>query len=346
MSNQLERSASTGSEARRRLVEVDRVTGFAIFLVVLGHVVARQLPEGNDWYGVLKFNIYLFHMPLFMFVSGLVFRHTHVAVSTLAEYRLWARRKIARLAPGFLLVGTLIVVGKSLASGAVHVDNMPADMLSGFVRLFVQPTDSAAASLWYIYVLLQFYLLFPLLIAVARGREALILPLVVAMHVTHLSTWLPKYFALEAVFEYSLYFWLGATACSAYDRLLSVVSRGGPAFLLVFAASFVVAPWLMWPQPKTLVGLASIPAIFFLIGIRSGSLGSTFARLGAYSFVIYLLNTLVIGATKGLMLKLLPWDGPNFLLYFVVLTSVGLGVPILAYRRLFVRNAVLARIMN
>ena len=85
---------------RRRLVEIDRVTGFAIFLVVLGHVVARQLPADNDWYGVLKFGIYLFHMPLFMFVSGLVFGHTHRPVTSLAEYRSWARKKIERLAPG------------------------------------------------------------------------------------------------------------------------------------------------------------------------------------------------------------------------------------------------------
>ena len=108
----------------------------------------------------------------------------------------------------------------------------------------------------------------------------------------------------------------------------------------------MVGPELIWPQARTLAGLTSIPAVVFLVGIRTGRIGAVFERLGAYSFVIYLLNTLVIGVAKGLMLKLLPWDGRNFILYFVVLTAVGIGAPILAYRWLFRRNATLARIMN
>ena len=346
MSIELQRPSNTAHEARRRLVEVDRVTGFAIFLVVIGHVVARQLPADNAWYGVLKFNIYLFHMPLFMFVSGLIFGYTRVAISSLTDYRRWAAKKIERLAPGFLIIGTLIVFGKAAFGSVVQLDNAQGDPVTGIVRLFIEPTESAAASLWYIYVLLQFYLLFPVLIALCRGRDAIILAIVAAMHAVHLSTWLPKYFAVHAVFEFALYFWLGAMASAHYDRVLSIVRRGGVAFLAIFVASFALAPRLTWPQPTTVVGLSSIPAVLFAVGMRSGRIGDAFARLREYTFVIYLLNTLAIGVTKGLLLKLLPWDGRNFYLYFVVLTVVGVAAPIVAYRAVFARNQTLARIMN
>src|SRR5213075_2870897 len=46
-----------------RVQFLDAARGLAIVLVVIGHVVARGLPEGNDWYGYLKEMIYGFHMP-------------------------------------------------------------------------------------------------------------------------------------------------------------------------------------------------------------------------------------------------------------------------------------------
>ena len=58
--------------------------------------------------------------------------------------------------------------------------------------------------------------------------------------------------------------------------------------------------------------------------------------LGLGSLAIYLMNTIAIGVTKGLMLKLFPWDGPNFRVYLPVLTLAGVAVP-MAARRLAIR---------
>ena len=343
----LERSGSMSAEGkRRRLIEVDRVTGFAILLVVVGHIVAREPPVGNEWYVSLKFYIYQFHMPLFMFMSGLVFQYTFASISTFSEYGTWASKKIWRLAPGFLLVGTIISLGKILSGSFIHVDNPQNDLLESMIRLFVRPTESAASSLWYIYVLLEFYLLFPLLIILSRNKKFVILIMVVAMHIAYQTMRLPRIFALHTMFEFALYFWLGAMSCAYYDRLLPLLRRRGAIFTLLFVVSFASTLFLPWRQSQTVIGLASIPAVTFLIGTDSGRIGAFFASISGYTFVIYLLNTVAIGLTKGMMLKLLPWDGTNFYLYFVVLTTVGMVVPILLHRWVFSRNKTLGRIMN
>ena len=331
---------------RRRLIEVDRVTGFAIFLVVVGHIVAREHPPDNAWYVHLKFNIYQFHMPLFMFMSGLVFQYTYTPISTLAEYRSWVVKKIARLAPGFLIIGTAITLGKLYSGSIIHVDNPRGDILYGFTSLLTAPTESAAGSLWYIYVLLEFYLLFPILRVLCRNKVVIILALTVAMHATHHLVRLPRAFALHDVFEFALYFWLGAMACAHYDRILSILERHGPIFFGLFLASYATTLFLWWTHSQTIVGLASIPALLWLVGTNTGRIGGFFAVISQYTFVIYLLNTIVIGVAKGIMLKFLPWDGANFILYFVVLLSAGLAVPILAQRWVFARNRILSRIMN
>lgn len=50
----------------RRLPDLDVGKGMAIFLVVLGHIVARQIkPAGNDWYLSAQIGLYSFHMAFF-----------------------------------------------------------------------------------------------------------------------------------------------------------------------------------------------------------------------------------------------------------------------------------------
>ena len=331
---------------KRRLVEVDRVTGFAIVLVVVGHIVSRQPPLDNEWYVHLKFYIYQFHMPLFMFMSGLVFEHTSTPIAGLSDYLDWAVKKIARLAPGFILVGLAITLGKIFSGNFIHVDNVQNNHVDSLIRLFIQPTESAAGSLWYIYVLLEFYLIFPLLLILCRKQRVIILMIVVAMHLAHQLLKLPTIFALHDVFNFAIYFWLGAMCCTHYDRLYAFTKRWGPALFALFVASLATTSILWWEYSQTIVGLASIPAVFWLIGIKSGRLSSFFLYFSQYTFVIYLLNTIAIGLTKGVMLKILPWDAINFYLYFIVLAAAGLAMPILAQRWVFSRNTTISRIMN
>jgi peptidoglycan/LPS O-acetylase OafA/YrhL len=330
----------------RRLIEVDRCTGFAICLVVIGHVVAREPPAGNDWYVELKFLIYQFHMPLFMFLSGLVFGHTHQRISSLSDYALWVSTRARRLVPGFLLVAVLIAVGKASLDGWLHVDNVDSELGFSLLQIFFHPTESVAASLWYIYVLLEFYLLFPILM-VAFGRwDWGLLVLTIAMHFAYLWLQVPRVLALHAVCEYAVYFWIGGMACRYYDGALALLRRRGWIFLILFIVSFSTSLILPWPFPKSVIGLASIPAVMFLVGLRGGAIGAGFVFISGYVFVIYLFNTMVIGFTKGLLLTQFSWDGTNFYSYAVVLTIAGLFVPILAYQQVFSRNKVLKAILN
>lgn len=50
-----------------RIQYIDRLKGLAIILVVMGHIFGFSQPDDP----ITKF-IYTFHMPLFMFLSGLV----------------------------------------------------------------------------------------------------------------------------------------------------------------------------------------------------------------------------------------------------------------------------------
>ena len=54
---------------KSRIDYIDRLKGMAIFLVVIGHVYRMAFNQGED---ITYKWISSFHMPLFMFLSGLV----------------------------------------------------------------------------------------------------------------------------------------------------------------------------------------------------------------------------------------------------------------------------------
>src|SRR5690348_11407804 len=96
------------------LYDVQRARGFAIILVVLGHIVARQPPAGNELYSLLQFVIYSFHMSFFMYLAGLVFTYSGNALHTWQHYWDYLLRRALRLLLPFLLFGVAIVTGKLL----------------------------------------------------------------------------------------------------------------------------------------------------------------------------------------------------------------------------------------
>jgi fucose 4-O-acetylase-like acetyltransferase len=76
-------------EQTKRLDYIDALKGFAILLVVMGHFLANchtdfktALVGGGQSMLLWKF-IYSFHMPLFMFCSGLVFKFDNPSLSNL-----------------------------------------------------------------------------------------------------------------------------------------------------------------------------------------------------------------------------------------------------------------------
>lgn len=55
-----------------RVAALDLAKGTAIVLVVIGHVVSRNnYAPGAEWYLDMRALVYLFHMPMFMALSGM-----------------------------------------------------------------------------------------------------------------------------------------------------------------------------------------------------------------------------------------------------------------------------------
>jgi len=308
---------------KTRLLDIDAARGLAILLVVVGHVVARDLPADNEWYGQMKHTIYLFHMPLFMVLTGITFALSLPRFEAWSAVARFSLRRVERLFIPYVVFGLLVLVGKWAASSFLYVDNMPKGWTADLFVLLFFPASSVAGFLWFIYVLSIYLLIVPALFQMFGRRPMLVLIIGVALQ---FGAW-PQLFMLDRVVEYLPFFAIGMLLWIYRDAWARVTPGVLWSSSALFAALLAMSPWL--GLPKWLLGVASVPAVLAWAQNLPAGPQAWLAVLGRASLAIYLMNTIAIGLTKGVMLKVLPWDGVNFLLYFPMLTLAGIAAPIL-----------------
>jgi fucose 4-O-acetylase-like acetyltransferase len=333
---------------RERRADIEAAKGLAILLVVFGHLVARQDPAGVAWYEPLRRAVYAFHMPLFLYLSGLVGGQGLLHYPRAALPRL-ARARARRLLVPFFGMGVLIVLGKCAASGCVHVDNAPAGLGAGLRALVWDTGHSPALSIWYLFVLFNVSLG---TVAILDGRPVR-LPLLLAASLALYWVPLPSYLYLDRVGMFAPFYLVGAAAGFLAARWDEVLDRLWPWAMGLFFVGLVVvlnSPTVSVTAQKSsllIVGTISLPAIHgWLRSFRFIPLQKVFLLLGRYSFMIYLFNTLCIGLAKGLMLHMWSWDGPQFLPFACALMGAGLFGPMALKRYAFRRVKLLDRVTD
>ena len=327
---------------KERLTDIDRAKGLAILLVVLGHVVARRAPDGNEWYLTLKEVIYTFHMPFFMYLSGFVFYFNRFDETPLSKLSSFITKRAERLLVPFIAFGVIIILGKHILDGFLHVDNISPDISRDIINIFWETDKSAALSIWYVFVLFEISLIIVLVSYITNN-----IYIVIAVTLPLYYVAFPDIFYMERVFRYMPFFVIGGIVAKNRDVLLPMFDKYMMLFLFLFFACLVGFRFVSYNDTTFLVsGILSIPALHALCRTDISKFGGFLYFLGLFSFSIYLLNTIVIGVTKGVMFKILPWDNENFLIYFPVLTIAGVLGPYLIKRLVFSRWPYLDRVTS
>ncbi len=327
--------------------DIDAAKGMAILFVVFGHLVARADPRHVGWYEPLRQAVYAFHMPFFLYLSGLVAAESGML---LTPRRKWSRvlaARAKRLLLPFFGLGGIIVGGKLTLEQVMSVDNAPASLLSGFADLLWHTAASPALSIWYLFVLF----VVSLAGMVALDGRTTRLPWLIAAALALYATPLPAFAYADRVGSYAIFFLLGAAAGFAGGRWLACIDRvWRPALAALLAALCAIILFgRHWPEAPVmlLIGTLSFPALHgFLRALPDTPPKAILLFLGRYSFMIYLFNTLFIGLAKGTLLRVLPWDGANFYAFAAMLMAAGVLGPVALKRCVFARSPVLDRLTN
>lgn len=321
----------------KREAWLDGLKGFAILLVILGHVLSGYLDAGtfpaayNSFYGVRSW-IYSFHMPLFFLISGFTFTLAYFPDGTLRKKRYG--RQVCNLLWIYVLFAVLLWGIKQVVPGLVN-ETYTLEDLAG---MFVEPLGN----FWYLYVLLIFYLLGGLLRIPSWGYWWL--PVLGGCAIVAADAHLDwTMLTLYRVIYHLFFFGVGCTLCRHRQLLKNPHFIGISAMSLGVAAYFHVfyGVWYWYANWKLMIALCTC-WIYLCSFYHIPQLGSCrlFQVCGKYCLELYLLHTFFTGGLRSLLPLLgitSPWC--SVWLNFLVSTAVSLGLAVLA-RRTWIMDAV------
>jgi hypothetical protein len=293
--------------ANDRRADLERGKIFAILLVVLGHLVARQEPVGLHWYEPLRALLYSFHIAFLFYLSGYATGLSGSDRRRGPAYRLMLKRRAARLLLPALIFGLVILVGKLVAARFIMVDNLPTSPWSGLVDLIWHTDRSPAQSVWYLVVLFIFVAAAPLLRHAIgdRGRLACSIGLLGLAIVSLLPV--PRLLYLHGICGNAVFFATGIVAASKDASWTAWLDRHhralGCGLLLTLVSMLLLDIAAPNELPVSLRRLATsliaVPALHALMRGLPARAGTILDALAPYGFAIYLLNTICIGLAKG-----------------------------------------------
>ena len=298
----------------KRLAEVDILRGFAMLAVVAIHVSNVPLAiygGGRRYFLVYMFSSFInFAVPMFVLISAMMAARSEAGrpVKPLEYYK----KKFLRLGLPYLVWSLLFILFKI----AVHRVRMP-DILSwrNWIGWILQ--GRAYEHLYFLAVILQFHILFPLLIKLARlVKDKPFWAFFIAVGGQNIVYWLNKLWIYKRfTYFYSSFFayfgivFLGLYIGLNYEKVCAWLRKNAKwlaIFCLLSAAAFLYFRYLLHEHVRFHSYPYSLVRLFFVTSlplcllapaqsarIKDGWAGRGLMWVGNYTLGIYLAHPIL-----------------------------------------------------
>lgn len=297
---------------------VDCLKGYASILVVFGHVIMGIRKAGvsipSFEYPLEKF-IWTFHVPLFFFLSGYVYKISGFWKSKGSRKSFLFNKCINLLIPYFSF-STIYILINSLTSGT-NTKFTTNDIF----QLWKTPV----AQYWYIYVLFLIFLVYTLgSVFIDEKRITIILLIVSYVNTCILGLYIP---IIGQVFTHVFSFGLGVcfptvkTSSKKYTPLIIVLHL----FSFFIGISYGLNENIFFRDWLRLVGIITSISVIST-AVECERLKKILLLLGRNCFPIYLLHTFFTSATRIFLIKI---SVENFCIHLFLGMCCGILIPLL-----------------
>lgn len=275
---------------------IDRLKGYACFLVLFGHVIMGMRNAGivmpSFLFGLEKF-IWTFHVPLFLFLSGAVYSITDEWHRKKTKFN-FIKYKLLKLGVPYFVFSVIYILINSL-SGDTNTSFSANDILT----LWKTPV----AQYWYLYAL--FFLL-----CIWTVFSGILKPWKTTVLLTALGYIIYEIFgetgSLSMVLSSALSFGIGTfSGISFFDKTSVKIKISVIAFHILSGCLIIYFGFENTPFVKelfTVLGIVS--SIFFISVIQNTNMVSRFLDfMNRYSFQTYLLHTIFTAGIRIILLK-------------------------------------------
>jgi len=315
----------------KRLEEIDILRGIAMLAVVSIHVSnipLAILASGRRYYLVYMFNSFInFAVPMFILISAIMAAYSEAnrPLQVITYYK----KKLVHIGLPYIVWSLLYI----LFNIVMHKLRMP-DLLSwrNWISWILQ--GRAYEHLYFLAVILQFHVLFPLLIKLTRlVKDKPFLAFLIAVGGQNIVYWLNKLWIYERfTYFYSSFFgyfgiiFLGLYLGLNYDKVCQWMRKNAKwlaVFCLISAAAFLYYRHLLYEKvnfhsyPYSFIRLffvASLPLCLLApaqnLRLKEGRIGRGLQWIGRYTLGIYLAHPVL----NFFLRRFVRTDNPLYLL--------------------------------
>ena len=303
-----------------RNVLVDRLKGYACFLVLFGHVIMGIRLAGVDipefFHGMEKF-IWSFHVALFLFLSGVV-------------YKVTGEWKGKETKCGFILYKLYNLGIPYITFSAVYVliNSLVGEANTGFALsdiLYIWKTP--VAQYWFLYALFFLFCIWTALSGILKNWQITVIVVLIGYLAPFLRIPIGS---MDVVFYSALAFGIGTfvdfkslAKLPIWAKCLVVSAH------IVTGIVFILLNKIEAPLVKEIMILFGIySSIMFISMLQSCEIVARFLGfVNKYSFQIYLLHTIF---TAGIRIVMLKMNITQWWIHVLLGTVCGLAFSVLA----------------
>ncbi|SDX93099.1 Acyltransferase family protein [Lutibacter oricola] len=304
---------------------IDSLKGFAILLVVIGHIIQATYPNFDE--NLFFRLIYSFHMPLFFFLSGFVSKK-EVTIKSIKKY-------FVGLIIPFIVWALISQIYSLNISGGTY------DFIyTGFIKTLIFPDNG----LWYLYILFGLHIL-----TWIEFKTSLVYVIIIIIMLSLLSYFIGNgnIFGLKAIVIYTPYFYLGRFVFFNDMKIKVICIKYKFLFGLLFL-------FFAWSWHRTNINFFSISfnsismyiykywvaflAIFWFYGLFLTMKLNVLETLGTHTLIIYILNSYFTPFLKHLFIS-------NYYTLSLIISCVLICVISILIEGFFYKNKFLAYIL-
>lgn len=310
----------------KRIEWIDYLKAFACFLVVLGHLIQSLQKANIDSYQniteYINWFIYLFHMPLFMCMSGILYFRKSFDFKDIKEYIKFIKTKFINLAIPYFTFYLIYVFINMLFASSVNSQKGIQDILGIF--------NNPIPPYWFLYALLSIFIFIPILEKILSYNKKLILATLVGLKIIYIFVHTPIYF-INQIMSYGLYFYVGAFISFEEKECNRNNIKNSIFYIVVYCILALMI--YMYKNKLNYVCMELMRILFALSGIyiciyifkmiKNSKILDTYKK---YTFQIFILHTIFAAGIRIVLLKL---HITNYLIHFIIGIGFSIYIPVI-----------------
>lgn len=314
----------------KKLKFISYAYAIGAILVVLGHSTPTGVSDMPLIVDKIRTFVYCFHMPLFFFIAGFLFKYT--SKKKTKPYGTFMKNKLIKFLTPYFVLSAIGIIPKILLSAFVN-DEVSFSLYYVFEAIF-NPRLNVWGHFWFLPTLLIIYSLSYLILRCYKNKVlfSAVLAIALALSAFPINT---DWFAVKDICLELIYFCIGISVCGIITEKKDRIFRLSYALLAVMTAIayyiFMTVNNFYWQEwvkniSTVLIALPMIYSVLYFSVFLEKNGSKILDYLDGKTFSIYIMSWPCQAATEVLFNRVM---NMHWYITMPAMFIVGLGVPLL-----------------